>query len=114
MLEKDLFLELLDVMQARGELVAGEDIEEAIAAIREINAKGSTASFDHLNESVTKAILNQAGADSFIVQQYGIVRSELIRAKSQNSTSTGRPSGGSRRDRPGRRCRCAGCAAPTR
>src|SRR5204863_9445143 len=32
--------------------VAGEDIEEAIAAIREINAKGCTASFDHLNESV--------------------------------------------------------------
>src|SRR5215210_6534911 len=35
--------------------VAGEDIEEAIAAIREINAKGSTASFDHLNESVSSA-----------------------------------------------------------
>ncbi|HEX8843756.1 MAG TPA: proline dehydrogenase family protein [Pyrinomonadaceae bacterium] len=35
--------------------VAGEDIEEAIAAIREINAKGCTASFDHLNESVGSA-----------------------------------------------------------
>ncbi|HYE65037.1 MAG TPA: proline dehydrogenase family protein, partial [Pyrinomonadaceae bacterium] len=35
--------------------VAGEDIEEAIRAIREINAKGCTASFDHLNESVTSA-----------------------------------------------------------
>ncbi|HKC64082.1 MAG TPA: proline dehydrogenase family protein [Pyrinomonadaceae bacterium] len=35
--------------------VAGEDIEEAIAAIREINAKGCTASFDHLNESVANA-----------------------------------------------------------
>jgi proline dehydrogenase len=35
--------------------VAGEDIEEAIAAIREINAKGCTASFDHLNESVAAA-----------------------------------------------------------
>jgi proline dehydrogenase len=32
--------------------VAGEDIEEAIAAIRELNSKGCTASFDHLNESV--------------------------------------------------------------
>jgi proline dehydrogenase len=32
--------------------VAGEDIEEAIQAIRAINAKGATASFDHLNESV--------------------------------------------------------------
>ena len=32
--------------------VAGETIEEAVAAIREINARGATASFDHLNESV--------------------------------------------------------------
>ncbi len=35
--------------------VAGEDIEEAVAAIREINATGASASFDHLNEGVTKA-----------------------------------------------------------
>jgi len=35
--------------------VAGDDIEEAIVAIREINAKGPTASFDHLNESVANA-----------------------------------------------------------
>ena len=33
--------------------VAGDGIEEAVAAIREINARGATASFDHLNESVT-------------------------------------------------------------
>jgi proline dehydrogenase len=32
--------------------VAGEDIEEAIRTIRELNARGCTASFDHLNESV--------------------------------------------------------------
>ncbi len=35
--------------------VAGEDIEGAIAAIRQINAIGCTASFDHLNESVANA-----------------------------------------------------------
>lgn len=35
--------------------VAGENIEEAISAIREINAKGCSASFDHLNESVANA-----------------------------------------------------------
>jgi proline dehydrogenase len=35
--------------------VAGENIEEAIAAIRELNAKNCTASFDHLNESVANA-----------------------------------------------------------
>ena len=32
--------------------VAGEDITEAVAAIREINKLGASASFDHLNESV--------------------------------------------------------------
>lgn len=35
--------------------VAGENIEEAVAAIRELNALGCTASFDHLNESVANA-----------------------------------------------------------
>ena len=33
--------------------VAGENIDEAIAAIRELNAEGCSASFDHLNESVS-------------------------------------------------------------
>jgi proline dehydrogenase len=32
--------------------IAGESIDEAVAAIRELNARGCTASFDHLNESV--------------------------------------------------------------
>ncbi len=35
--------------------VAGENIEEAAAAIRVINAHGASASFDHLNESVSQA-----------------------------------------------------------
>jgi proline dehydrogenase len=35
--------------------VAGDDIDEAIAAIREINARGASASFDHLNEGVWRA-----------------------------------------------------------
>ena len=33
--------------------IAGENINEAIAAIRDLNARGCSASFDHLNESVT-------------------------------------------------------------
>ncbi|MEK6282234.1 MAG: proline dehydrogenase family protein [Acidobacteriota bacterium] len=32
--------------------VAGESIDEAVAAIKELNAEGCSASFDHLNESV--------------------------------------------------------------
>ncbi|MFL6285246.1 MAG: proline dehydrogenase family protein [Pyrinomonadaceae bacterium] len=35
--------------------VAGEDIATTVAAIRELNAIGCTATFDHLNEGVTKA-----------------------------------------------------------
>jgi len=35
--------------------IAGETTDEAIAAIREINARGCSASFDHLNESVNSA-----------------------------------------------------------
>ncbi len=34
--------------------VAGEDLEETIRAIREVNAIGCSASFDHLNESVSQ------------------------------------------------------------
>jgi proline dehydrogenase len=33
--------------------IAGDDIDEAVAAIRELNAHGCSASFDHLNESVS-------------------------------------------------------------
>ncbi len=35
--------------------VAGETIDQAVSFIREINAEGCAASFDHLNESVTSA-----------------------------------------------------------
>jgi len=35
--------------------IAGETIDEAITAIRELNSHGCTASFDHLNESVGSA-----------------------------------------------------------
>jgi proline dehydrogenase len=34
--------------------IAGEDIESAISAIRNLNTLGCTASFDHLNESVKR------------------------------------------------------------
>jgi len=46
--------------------VAGEDIEEAIAAIREINGKGCTASFDHLNESVANASETEAEVREYL------------------------------------------------
>jgi proline dehydrogenase len=45
--------------------IAGETIDEAVDAIREINARGCTASFDHLNESV-----NSAAATEDEVREY--------------------------------------------
>lgn len=46
--------------------VAGENIEEAIAAIRDINALGCTATFDHLNESVANAAESEAEVREYL------------------------------------------------
>jgi proline dehydrogenase len=40
--------------------VAGEEIETTISAIRDLNAIGCTATFDHLNESVTSVAETEA------------------------------------------------------
>jgi len=46
--------------------IAGETTDEAIAAIREINAHGCTASFDHLNEGVTDARATEAEVTEYL------------------------------------------------
>ena len=46
--------------------IAGEDIDEAVAAIRELNARGCTASFDHLNESVTSTEETEAEVEEYL------------------------------------------------
>jgi proline dehydrogenase len=46
--------------------IAGESIDEAIAAIREINKLGATASFDHLNEGVTHAAATEAEVAEYL------------------------------------------------
>src|SRR5437867_2939388 len=46
--------------------IAGEDIDEAVAAIRVINARGCTASFDHLNESVTSTAETEAEVTEYL------------------------------------------------
>jgi len=40
--------------------IAGENIDEAVAAIKEVNARGCTATFDHLNESVSSPAETEA------------------------------------------------------
>jgi proline dehydrogenase len=46
--------------------VAGETIEDAIAAIRELNAEGCSASFDHLNESVGSPAEAEAEVEEYL------------------------------------------------
>jgi len=46
--------------------IAGENINEAIAAIRDLNARGCSASFDHLNESVTSTAETEAEVREYL------------------------------------------------
>ena len=46
--------------------VAGEDIEQAVSAIRDLNARGCSASFDHLNESVGNAAETEAEVREYL------------------------------------------------
>jgi len=46
--------------------IAGENIDEAVAAIREINGGGCTASFDHLNESVGSVAETEAEVKEYL------------------------------------------------
>jgi proline dehydrogenase len=55
--------------------VAGETLAEAVAAVRQINARGMTASLDHLGENVTSADEAKAAA-----QDYCVLLKEIARA----------------------------------
>src|SRR5437867_12429033 len=46
--------------------IAGENIDEAIAAIKDLNARGCTASFDHLNESVASIAETEAEVTEYL------------------------------------------------
>jgi proline dehydrogenase len=46
--------------------IAGETIDEAIKAIREVNALGCTASFDHLNESVSSVAETEGEVSEYL------------------------------------------------
>ncbi|HEV2669400.1 MAG TPA: proline dehydrogenase family protein, partial [Blastocatellia bacterium] len=50
---KDFFLKLPGFDRVTRRFIAGEDIDDAIAAILELNRAGMTATFDHLGESTT-------------------------------------------------------------
>src|SRR4051812_6075879 len=46
--------------------IAGETTDEAVAAIRDINALGCSASFDHLNESVSSVAATEAEVREYL------------------------------------------------
>src|SRR3954468_14807366 len=46
--------------------IAGETTDEAVAAIRDINARGCSASFDHLNEGVSSVAATEAEAKEYL------------------------------------------------
>lgn len=46
--------------------IAGETIDEAVAAIRELNARGCTSTFDHLNESVSSIVETEAEVREYL------------------------------------------------
>src|SRR3954463_11270533 len=46
--------------------IAGETTDEAVAAIRDINARGCSASFDHLNESVSSVAATEAEVREYL------------------------------------------------
>lgn len=46
--------------------VAGETLDQAVKAIRALNAKGIKATFDHLGENITTAAEARAAADAYI------------------------------------------------
>ncbi|HEY6122511.1 MAG TPA: proline dehydrogenase family protein [Pyrinomonadaceae bacterium] len=62
--------------------VAGETIDEAVASIREINAEGASASFDHLNESVEAA--NEAEQE---VREYLRILTEIDKTGIRSNVS---------------------------
>ena len=46
--------------------IAGESIDQAVAAIRDLNARGCSASFDHLNESVSGVAETEAEVREYL------------------------------------------------
>jgi len=46
--------------------IAGETTDDAVAAIRDINARGCSASFDHLNEGVSSVAATEAEVSEYL------------------------------------------------
>jgi proline dehydrogenase len=63
---KDFATRFKPFQRMTARFVAGEDIQTTVRAIREINAHNCTASFDHLNESVTTEAETEAEVREYL------------------------------------------------
>jgi proline dehydrogenase len=67
---KDYFAFLPGFKQVTRRFIAGENIDDAIAAIRELNLLGISATFDHLGESTT----SEAEAEADVREYFHVLR----------------------------------------
>lgn len=76
---KDYFSRFDAFKRITGRFIAGEEIDEAIFAIRELNALGITASFDHLGECISSKAEAEAEVREYL-RALGRIESSGIRA----------------------------------
>lgn len=63
---KDFFVKVPGFSQVTRRFIAGENIEDAIVAIKELNKLGVTATFDHLGESTTSKTEAEADVREYV------------------------------------------------
>ena len=74
---KDFFVKVPGFKQVTRRFIAGENIESAIATIKELNKLGITATFDHLGESTTSRAEAESDVTEYIhvlgrIQETGV------------------------------------------
>ncbi|MGH9751432.1 MAG: hypothetical protein ACREA2_01495 [Blastocatellia bacterium] len=76
---KDYFSRFDAFKRITRRFIAGEEIDEAIFAIRDLNALGAAASFDHLGESISSEVEAEAEVREYL-RVLGRIESSGIRA----------------------------------
>jgi proline dehydrogenase len=64
---QDLIVQVPISRQMARRFVAGETLEEAIAAVKSLNAQGMLATLDHLGENVASQVEAVAAADEYLI-----------------------------------------------
>jgi proline dehydrogenase len=74
---RDIFIKVPGFSQVTRRFIAGENIDDAIHAIRDLNAVGISASFDHLGESISSEAEAEADVREYLhvlnrIEQTGV------------------------------------------